>query len=249
MIITDLPIGRSKNRIKALGVELEGGWITKPPHKMHADGSVYVTWADLPPGMEKPPDVHNDYGDLISPRILAGEVAMPPMMPSEAWEQFMHDNYPPLVNKSCGMHLHMSFKYGRHYTLLMHKDFQDTLIHHLTQWANEHLPMGHDFFRRLRGENSFCKLEHKPDQQAVAQSKNSSDRYSAVNYPYALHGTIEVRVLGMMPTVELATDVIQTTMNITNAYLAKMRGLLRAPAETSWTLRRTSIKEVFTSCV
>jgi hypothetical protein len=213
-------LGKARNRIHRLGIELEGGWVGVPPAPVEHDGSV-------------------DVYDVAGRRLVTGEIVSKPMQVTE-WEEWVRAHYPTHCNATCGMHVHMSFRNALTYQRLMTPEYMDTLLAHLTIWARKTLPRNHYIFPRLKGENRYCLKDFMADQQARARNKAQS-RYTVVNYCHSLHETVEVRVLPMFEDVQrpgpvidpetdtypnvttkgidLACSAIQTLLDITNAFL------------------------------
>ena len=191
------------NRVKKVGVELEGAWKVIPQGaKLEHDGSVF---GGDPPGGHR-------IGEIpikVLPAQLAGQL-----------KKF----YPALVNETCGMHIHMSFETVWHYTLLMSPEYQETVIHYLLKWAKEEgLDARHPIWSRLKNQNPFCQKKFWPDDQVQAERKDHNrerqgHRYTMIHYCWRLK-TIECRVLPMMNTPELATKAIKRVLDVTNACL------------------------------
>src|SRR6266496_6714085 len=107
-----------KNRIRLVGIELEGGWTKFPEDpeeriNFHGDGTV------------KFPPPHS---------MKTGEIVSPPIEPA-AMGKWVKRFYPQKVNETCGLHIHMSFHQIRHYKRLMVQEYQDTMLEYLTRWA------------------------------------------------------------------------------------------------------------------
>lgn len=198
-------LGHTKNRIRKVGVELEGGWDEKPTGgELIRDGSVQVL---------------AQYG---------GELPSKPMEVSEIGE-WMIANYPTVVNKSCGLHVHMSFGTTRlgkaRYQCLMDPQFSPIMVQLIGKWAKRVALLADDpLWERLKGKNCYCSPQFCADAQAKQAKKSYSHggtatRYTMVNYCYGLHGTVECRLLGMLPTSELAVSAVHAVLSITNAFL------------------------------
>lgn len=173
-----------KNRVFRIGVELEGGWNPVPPgSNLVHDGSVRLE-------------------DPIG-RYARGEIPSPPLG-MEEWEPWVRAHYPQACNATCGLHTHLSFRSARQYQWLMDPAYPKAIIAAVQKWSKG-LPPKHYIWERLRGKNRYCLDQFLADQQARVAQKGHS-RYTAVNYCYLLHRTLEVRLLPMFediaPTVE-----------------------------------------------
>ena len=206
----DLLLGKPKNRVARLGVELEGAWKTLPEGThLEPDGSVYK---DPVSGVKKAPVGH-----------VTGELPIGPIQPA-ALSKFMKKYYPQKVDKTCGMHVHMSFESVWHYALLMTPEYQDTIIEYLGRWAKkEGFPETHHIFERLSGKSVFCQKKFWPDLQVQYTKKDHDQqrqghRYTIIHY-CGRQMTVEVRVLPMMETVEQAIRAVRHVVDITNACL------------------------------
>lgn len=207
-LITGDPI-RARNRIEFIGVELEGAWGRFPEgESIIRDGSVQGF-----DSIRVAPGEHLQIGELPSPPLPLDEV--------EPWITRCHPQY---VNKSCGFHIHMSFRSPRVYSRLMHPGYTKAIVDRIYRWGkNEVLPSRHPLWERLEGNNSYCT----PKFYADAQSKNASKsythsgecRYTMVNYPYTLHGTLEVRVLPMFEKPEWTLGALREVIRTTNEFL------------------------------
>lgn len=201
-------LGRAKKRVHRVGVELEGGWSALPDKtKIIRDGSVMFDDRTI---ME-----HN--------LRYIGELPSPPLEPPRL-AGWLRKFYPPAVNATCGMHVHMSFRNVLEYQKLMTPEFMLTGVEYLKRWANDvPLDREHPIWNRLAGANQFCTLDFYADQQVLHTQKTYGHepgcRYTAVHYPFARMQTIEWRVLPMMADADLALSAIQRVIDITNAFL------------------------------
>jgi hypothetical protein len=204
---------RPVNRVERIGIEIEGGW-TEPPAKTSRiirDGSV----------KNFPKDV-NFYG--------IGEVASPPI-PIILGETWLNANYPQYINKTCGLHVHMSFADCMMYGRLMHIDYHDTVVEYLKRWATEeNIPPTHTLWDRLNNKCEHCQHKFWPDKQArqtekIYDKEMEGHRYTVINYCYGLRrvgGTVEVRVLPMFDSPEQSWRAIMRVIDITNGCLIKL---------------------------
>lgn len=199
-------LGKVKNRVALVGVELEGGWVQLPPGviQLERDGSVFND--RLPAGVNH-----------------MGELPLGPALPAGIGE-LIKINHPQKVNATCGMHVHMSFDTLRYYQMLMIPEYQETILHYLGLWATENkFPDKHCIWERLRGESRFCRKEFWPDQQASTKQKTHhmdrpGHRYTVIHY-CGRQNTIECRVLPMMPAASKAVSAVNKVIEITNACL------------------------------
>lgn len=101
----------------------------------------------------------------------------------------------------------------------------DEMLRLLAEWgAAQKILADHHFWPRIRGENQYCRARYFGDEQAALPRKlydreSEVNRYTAVNYSYNTHGTIEIRVLPMFETVNLAISAFKEVIAITNAFL------------------------------
>lgn len=203
-------LGQVRSRIERIGIELEGGWSSRPEM-----GSLGTSGSDG--------SVSIDMTGHTS-RAWVGEVQSVPIEPIRL-KQWLNKFYPAKVNKSCGLHVHMSFSDARHYQALMVKDFQDTLIAELTKWGKEEkVPAKHPFWERLAGKNQYCSTEFYPDKQASDKKKDytrqpNGHRYTFISFPHKQHGTIECRGLPMFDDAGQALRAVYKVLDVTNAYL------------------------------
>lgn len=198
-------VGKTRNRIYRIGIELEGGWMTLPTGvEPIRDGSVVFM---------HPPE-----------RLCIGEVASE-ILEVPKFPAWMRTMYPSHVNDTCGLHVHMSFRKALHYERLMVPDYPKVIVAYIKRWAkDEHLDENHPIWKRLKNRNEFCKHDFNADQQVIKQNKVydhnvEGSRYTVVNYCHGLHGTLECRILPMLKDVEQAIRGVQAVVDITNAFL------------------------------
>ncbi len=163
--------------VNAIGVELEGAWDERPCrcHDIEHDGSVRV------PG--------HDYG---------GEIPIGPLYSWETAKAEILRHYPHAVNRTCGLHVHLSFPTPGHYSAIMSPRFEKFLHARLMRYGRikGFSPDG-QFFQRLDGRNTYCKTRYS-DECAMIQARatyKSGERYAFLNYCHGLHKTAEVRAL------------------------------------------------------
>jgi hypothetical protein len=202
----DARLGKVKNRVELVGVELEGGWVKLPPgvQALEHDGSVFN--GRMPAGVN-----------------YIGELPIGPALPAGIGE-LIRINHPQKVNNTCGMHVHMSFPTLWYYHLLMVPEYQKTMLHYLTLWAQEaKFKESHHIWGRLRGESRFCQEKFWPDAQASTKRKGHDQnvhghRYTHVHY-CGRQNTIEIRTLPMMDALKTAISGVHRVIEITNACL------------------------------
>ena len=200
----------ARNRVRSIGVELEGGWNTLPARCSPPirDGSVHVL---------------ADYiGEYPSP-VLSFDPESP-----KYWKKWVTKMYPHVVDHTCGMHVHLSFNTAFHYQRLMSPDYPATIVAEIKRWAlSEGLPPGHCLWGRLGGQSQFCQHVFHADEQVSNPSKDYDQqrvghRYTVINYCWR-NSTLECRLLPMMPDLNWSLKAIQEVVDITNGYLVASR--------------------------
>jgi hypothetical protein len=202
----DKVLGKPKNRVTKIGVELEGGWIKLPVGaKLERDSSVFN---DAPPAGHK-----------------AGELPLGPMQVAQLGSS-MRKYYPQAVDATCGMHVHMSFETLFQYNLLADSPvYQETVMEYLLRWAKEEgFKDAHHIWPRLKGQSIYAQKKYWPQEQMQRQQKDHDKeryghRYTAIHYCWNRYGTVECRILPMMETVEQGIRATRRVIDITNAYL------------------------------
>jgi hypothetical protein len=218
-----------RNRVNKVGVEIEGAWIAPFPNlgsrevRWMEDGSVFDHGRVLPPGLA-----------ALRGSSFIGEAPSPALDPISvpAW---IRRCYPRFFDHTCGLHVHMSFRDSKHYEILAsNPSYQDTLLHHITEWAKAQetavpgtFPPEHHIWGRLAGDNEYCQVKWWPEQQThksrkVYERDKPGHRYTAINFCYSQHKTVECRVLPVLPNAELAVGVVMLIINITNACLVAL---------------------------
>jgi hypothetical protein len=156
--------------------------------------------------------------------------------PSDRWKEWLKLNYPSSVNDSCGMHVHMAMRTAGSYQRTMVPEYVQTVREEFKKWADAHLPAGHHIHSRLAGESRYCQPLFFADKQARTREKDPSvdstrgksfHRYTMINWCYLRHGTVECRLLPMMPDKDIAQAAIEHLINITNAFIATVGSNLR----------------------
>lgn len=183
-----------KGRVKKIGIELEGGWSYRP-QGLKADKSLRR---------------------LSSPYI--GEVASPPMEDLSSVLRWIDKFYPQEVNSSCGLHIHISLD-NLNYSRLMEYEFYSYFRENIQLWSRKAVrPSDLNFWNRLNGANYYCRDGFRPLEQVRERSKTPA-RYTALNYCYALHGTLECRLFPMFRDIETAKSAVRAFIDIVESYL------------------------------
>ncbi len=186
--------------------------------------------ACIPEGWEKDESVrHFDRADDPTvKRSQAGEVKTPEngLIRPDLWV-WMRANYPHAINRTCGMHVHMSFRHLLDYQRLMVREYHDHMVQGIYEWAvRENLPSEHLLWKRILGLNDFCQDVFRPEQQVNLPEKHANGyfcRYAVLNYHFKTHKTIELRLLPMFEDVEQGIRAVRRTLNLTEEFLAGQR--------------------------
>ena len=193
------------HRIKAAGVELEGGWIYRPTCSVQEDGSIKIER-----GAEAPS------GDSIN---YVGEAPSPPCGSPDELFAWMDSFYPDLADASCGMHVHISFKSPYTYLRAMDKAFHIYIREGLKEWGKREGVMDNRFWARVEGLNRFCDNVYAPMRQVRGKGKNGS-RYTFLNYCYERYGTIELRVFPQFHTYGEAVRAIKAYFSLVEEWMS-----------------------------
>jgi hypothetical protein len=213
------------NFIAKIGIELEGGWDSTPPTRVHSDGSVNVRAG-----------------------ATRGEVSSAPLS-ENGWRNWVTANQPQHANISCGLHVHMSFGSLMSYMTLMDEAFHSHLVERLTAWGEaHHRELPEAFFERIAGRNEYCRNDGTArlmEAQAAATYKGS-ERYAHINFCYRLHGTVEFRVLPGVNKAALSIAMIAALIEIVESWVAQQTGATIADGAVEataggWALMRRTI--------
>lgn len=199
------------NRINKMGVEIEGGWKTRPP-RYHQDGSVHGSNVQF-------------YGEIVSR----------PMLSRVDVKRFVKNHYPDRTNISCGFHIHVSFKKQSDYDKLMTKKFYNVFLENAREWGKENkIKKGSYFWKRLDGKNNWCKsligkdsglfLLSTIEKQFSAHGK-CGPRYFHLNFCKDAHNTVECRLFPTFQKHELAEKAIDFFWNLCNNYVIKTKAV------------------------
>jgi hypothetical protein len=224
---------KCRNRINMVGIELEGGWDSTRPlvnQQIIRDGSVkfdppqdVIKAINAYPPTDKQIKLVEEWKAKPRPQYI-GELPSPPIKP-DIVEKWVKVHFPNFVNKTCGLHIHMSFHHAFHYMVLMTSEYQERIVEYLRLWASkEDLPRTHPLWERLEGKSEYCQLLYIADAQSRLERKAYDrnvpvHRYTAINYSHATHGTVECRLLPMFDSAEQSIRALKEVMAITNAFL------------------------------
>lgn len=155
-----------------------------------------------------------------------GELVSEPLKPDEVSE-WVKNNYPNDMNKTCGIHTHLSFTDELSYMHVIKRDFHDKFIKNLTDFAEKiGIPdeTEHEFYRRMNGDEYYCQKVFKPLKQIHHLPTYEGDRYCFINYGYQQsRKTIEIRVLPCFHNSKFAILCIDEIIRFTNDYLSKQK--------------------------
>lgn len=218
------------NRVAAVGIELEGGWDKNCGEEMHTDNSV-----KFPPPIDVAVIDPNTGLSAVNvtgvrPKYGIGEVISKPLPPAMMDEWVMRC-YPQHVNGTCGLHVHMSFFYKLNYSRLMTPDFGIAIIEAVKEFGfDEGLAGDHPLWLRITDTNHpHCAQTYCGDKQVLVKGKDyrsrgtDHSRYTAINYCYSQHKTIECRLLPMFETAAQSIRAIRCIIDTTNKFLSKVR--------------------------
>lgn len=149
-----------------------------------------------------------------------GEIVSPPMKKALI-KKWVKTCYPDDHNSTCGIHVHVSFTSNIDYMNLMSQEFYDYFLKKMETWGKRnHINEGSRFWKRLQGENSYCKRVFAPK----GQKNGNADRYTHLNYCFHEENrkTIECRLLPVFDKVELAQSAILEIVNTMQNYIRSM---------------------------
>lgn len=223
-------------KIVKIGIELEGAWSEMPDNEGNQDDWLYHSymWHDdssvegLEYGGEECGDCDyccNDEGDHCYHREngSSGEIISYPMPINGTWRNWVNKYYPEDLNSSCGGHFHVSFDNVQAFELLCTQEFFNHFIQELTRWGKRAHIRNQNFWDRLANENTMCNIDYRGEQQLYIRHDNYPNcRYSALNYQYHKHGTLEIRVLPMFQDWKIYCKAVEVSMGIIQKYLDRM---------------------------
>ena len=184
--------------IKAIGMEVEGGWNRKPGFRTKYDGSLSDGLAEY-----------------------VGEAVSRPLTTLVGACRWLDAVWPHRTDARCGFHIHLSFKLDRDYVALADTKFLDWFVRRMEEWGREQGIKNEQFYRRLAGENSYCERTTRYIEGQLGAHGRPQSRYTVWNFCYSQHGTAECRVLptfkyartaklAMLQTVKLVCEWIDS---------------------------------------
>lgn len=190
-----------------VGIEVEGYWqrprwseVQREAAKWHMDG---ITDGSL--------SRHADY-ESYEWRTRPGSLG-------EAINQLVAV-YPDATDKKVGMHVHVSFN-DSDSSLLATQQFFDYFDAEWRAWgATKNLDASHWFYRRLDGENDYCK---RPNIGGMNKRHIANmDRYSQLNFSsMSQHRTVECRLLPMFRDVKIGVSAVEKLVDIYESWLSE----------------------------
>lgn len=207
----DIPSITPRNRVAQVGVELEGGWTTIPKGLRRED---FIRDGSLDPLQR------------AHPEAMVNELPSPPLEP-DAMAKWMRANWPQIIDETCGMHVHVSFKTSLAYSKVVREEYPGTIVEYFKRWAeNERIPKSNPIWPRLEGKSTYCQHMFFGDLQ-IANTRKDHDkvrkghRYTVVNFCWGRGiPTAECRLLPMFEDVEQGIRAMREVVNITNRFLA-----------------------------
>ena len=201
---------RPRNRIALIGVELEGGWTTIPKGLRRED---FVRDGSLDPLAR------------LHPEAFVMELPSP-ALDQEAMETWMRNHWPQIIDVTCGMHVHVSFKSSLAYSKTVREEYPGTIVTYMRKWAEgERLPKTNPIWDRLDDKSEFCQHKFFGDDQLRNTRKDhdrhrKGHRYTVVNHCWGRQPTAECRLLPMFSDAEQGIRAMQEVVSITNRFLA-----------------------------
>ena len=155
-----------------------------------------------------------------------GEIVSDKLKPDQVSE-WIKDNYCGQSNRSCGIHVHLSFNDELSYMMVMDKKYFNSFKENLIDFGQKiGIPKDteHEFYDRLNGKESYCSLGYIPLSQVHIFPNYEGDRYSMINYGYSNHRkTIEIRILPTFHNSRYAILCVDEFIRFTNEYLMKQK--------------------------
>jgi hypothetical protein len=181
-----------KDCTQFVGLEFEGAYkhnrdISGYDRDMHSDGSVRVSGRyDINGNTVNSSDYYDT--EIVSKKLKVDEI--------DTW---VNKYYPDKWNKTCGLHIHVSFKKD-YYSFLVSREFHDYMYEEIEKWVAVNDIRNKQFLERLRntdssnsdGSRNYCRKMYNAPNQYFLSTKDSA-RYCGINFAFSIHGTIEYR--------------------------------------------------------
>ena len=215
--------------IKLIGAELEGAWSRKCSshlfEEIAEDSSVRIN-GESSGHCDCDQDDLDEHGcecgrDDESRKFYVGEIRTLPAATLTELAAEIRRGFPDVINRTCGYHIHTSYK-----SLLSYTQLSEVVFHQFFLWHIEKLPSvipltKQDqayFWARFEGKNSACTPQFNP----VGQLHFGEHRYTAINFA-AYHKrikTVEFRLLPMFEQAETAVSASMYLVRLIETYLA-----------------------------
>ena len=215
-------------KVEQIGFELEGNWEYLPDrndvnYSEHDDSSVNNMFEEEYCGDCEACD--NDRGYCDNNSGYCGELVSSPFLysDSDAWKYWIQKCYPDHHDDSCGAHFHVELSNTNAYETLCTPEFNGYFIKNLYNWGERANIRNRDFWDRLNGNNSMCTPDFAGDAQLKVRNGDNypSCRYTALNFHYAKHNTLEVRVLPVFQKSRIYIRAVEVCVNLINSYLKR----------------------------
>lgn len=159
-------------------------------------------------------------GDDIEADVTSHEFQTRPGSLGEAISQLLAV-YPHFTNASAGMHVHVSFQPGD-VTALTCNEFFEFFAARWEAWGRTNGVQG-EFWKRLRGENQYCRKPSYDLMWGRNRSGNVADmgRYNQLNFSaWSEHRTVECRLLPMFRDARLGVLAVEELIAIYEDWLS-----------------------------
>ena len=133
------------------------------------------------------------------------------------------------INKTMGLHIHISLKQDDYYYRLCSKRFYDFFFDKLTH--SNIYKRNKELRNRINKNNHYAQKIKKYkviDSQLV---DFDDDRYRIINFCKSKHGTIEFRIYPAMKTAEEVLEAIEFTIKVVSEWIKEKKYLRRAVNE------------------
>lgn len=242
-------------RVHTVGFELEGGWTHDEEcdsyqgeycdcdarrsgwgGDWHDDGSVDYFGDEVVSGEKVSPVFHLQY-DPAFPFVLP---SMQNWLCDSPWRgsrisahRWAMEHWPEYVNRSCGMHVHVSFE-PEHvetvYQTVLQKEFVEFICERSYAWLERRYPTAEAIRRRASREvHPYCNAvgEYTADLlkykgrlfSPESQMETGDNRYAPVNYPWGSHQTVELRFPGIFEDPSDGMQYIRKVVSLVNFWI------------------------------